>query len=244
MTFDTCQGEERDYIFYSMVAKPTEDKHSSIFPVSMEESIKVGKEFGTREQRLNVGFSRAKETIHFVLSKPVKDYWGEVKTALLHYENTLNTTTHQIGGTDENSPMEPLVQNYFYQTEFYQNNKEQIELVPQFPLGEYLKSLDRNYHHPNYKVDFLLTFGKQKVVIEYDGFNEHFTDLDEVNESNFNSYLKADDVYRQKVLEGYGYKFLRLNKFNLGKEPVKQLDGLLANVVKKKSIRTEQLIAS
>lgn len=244
MTFDTCQGEERDYILYSMVAKPTEDKHSSIFPVSMEESIKAGKEFGTREQRLNVGFSRAKETIHFVLSKPTKDYWGEVKTALLHYENTLNTTTHQIGGTDEKSPMEPLVQNYFYQTEFYQNNKEQIELVPQFPLGEYLKSLDRNYHHPNYKVDFLLTFGKQKVVIEYDGFNEHFTDLDEVNESNFNSYLKADDVYRQKVLEGYGYKFLRLNKFNLGKEPVKQLDGLLANVVKKKSIRTEQLIAS
>lgn len=244
MTFDTCQGEERDYILYSMVAKPSEDKHWTIFPVSMEESIKVGKEFGTREQRLNVGFSRAKETVHFVLSKPINEYWGEVKTALLYYENALNTTTHQIGGTDEKSAMEPLIQNYFYQTEFYQTNKDDIEFVPQFPLGEYLKSLDRNYSHPMYKVDFLLTFGKQKIVIEYDGFNEHFINRDEVNESNHGSYLKADDVYRQKVLEGYGYKFLRLNKFNLGKEPIKQFDGLLANVVKKKNIRKGLLMAS
>lgn len=244
MTFDTCQGEERDYILYSMVAKPGQDKHWTIFPVSMEESTKNGKEFGTREQRLNVGFSRAKETVHFVLSKPVNEYWGEVKTALLHYEYVLNTTTHQIGGTDEKSQMEPVVQNYFYQTEFYEKNKESIQLVPQFPLGEYLKSLDRNYSHPNYKVDFLLTFGKQKIVIEYDGFKEHFIDRDEVNESNYGSYLKAEDVYRQKVLEGYGYKFLRLNKFNLGREPVKQLDGLLATVVKKKNIRLEQLTRS
>jgi len=244
MTFDTCQGEERDYILYSMVAKPDDDKHWTIFPVSMEESAKAGKELGTREQRLNVGFSRAKETIHFVLSKPVADYWGEVKTALLYYENTLNTSTHQIGGTDEKSAMEPLIQNYFYQTEFYEKNKENIELVPQFPLGEYLQSLNKNYSHPKYKVDFLLTFGKQKIVIEYDGFKEHFIDRDEVNESNFTSYLKAEDVYRQKVLEGYGYKFLRLNKFNLGREPVKQLDGLLADIVKKKNIRQGQLIRS
>jgi hypothetical protein len=244
MTFDTCQGEERDYIFYSMVAKPSEDKHWTIFPVSMEESRKTGKDFGTREQRLNVGFSRAKETIHFVLSKPVSEYWGEVKIALLHYENVLNNTTYELGGTDENSAMEPLVQNYFYQTDFYEKNKDSVELVPQFPLGEYLRSLDRNYSHPNYKVDFLLTFGKQRIVIEYDGFNEHFIDRNEVDETNYDSYLKASDVYRQKVLEGYGYKFLRLNKFNLRKEPVKELDGLLANVVKKKSIRRGQLIPS
>ncbi len=244
MTFDTCQGEERDYILYSMVAKPSEDKHWAIFPVSMEESRKEGKEFGTREQRLNVGFSRAKETVHFVLSKPINEYWGEVKTALMHYENALNTSTYELGGTDENSPMEALVQDYFYKTEFYEKNKDSIELVPQFPLGEYLKSLDRNYHHPKYKVDFLLTFGKHKIIIEYDGFNEHFIKRDEVNETNYDSYLKAADVYRQKVLEGYGYKFLRLNKFNLGKEPVKELDGLLANVVKKKNIRRGQLTPS
>jgi very-short-patch-repair endonuclease len=245
MTFDTCQGEERDYILYSMVASPIEDKHWTIFPVSMDESIKIGKEFGTREQRLNVGFSRAKETIHFVLSKPVNEYWGEVKKALLYYENTLKTTTHQIGGTDENSAMEPLVQNYFYQTEFYRKNKESIELVPQFPLGEYLKSLDRNYSHPNYKVDFLLTFGKQKIVIEYDGFEHfHFKSKEGVNKDNFMSYLTEADVYRQKVLEGYGYKFLRLNKFNLGREPIKELDGLLADVVKKKNIQLAQLIPS
>lgn len=241
MTFDTCQGEERDYILYSMVERPDTSTHRFIFPVSMEESRKSGKEFGTREQRLNVGFSRAKETVHFILSKPVEEYWGEVKTALIHYSQVLNETTHVIGGTDDNSPMEPLVQNYFYQTEFYEKNKDKIELVPQFPLGEYLKSLDRNYSHPNYKVDFLLTFGNKKIIIEYDGFKEHFIDRNDVNVSNHESYLKEEDVYRQKVLEGYGYKFLRLNKFNLGKEPVKELDGLLADVVKKKSIHKELL---
>lgn len=244
MTFDTCQGEERDYILYSMVAKPSEDKHWAIFPVSMEESRKEGKEFGTREQRLNVGFSRAKETVHFVLSKPVSEYWGEVKNALMHYDNVLKTTTYELGGTDKNSPMEALVQDYFYKTEFYEKNKDSIELVPQFPLGEYLKSLDRNYSHPKYKVDFLLTFGNQKIIIEYDGFEWHFTDRDEVNETNYESYLKPADEYRRRVLEGYGYKFLRLNKFNLGKEPIKELDGLLADVVKKKIIRQGQLIPS
>lgn len=244
MTFDTCQGEERDYIFYSMVATTNIDKHFGIFPISMAESIKTGKEFGTREQRLNVGFSRAKETVHFVLSKPIEEYWGEVRNALVFYDKILKETTHVIGGTDEKSAMEPLVQNYFYQTKFFEKNKEQVELVPQFPLGEYLARLDRNYTHPKYKVDFLLTFGKQKIVIEYDGFKEHFIDLDDVDASNYESYLKADDVYRQKVLEGYGYKFLRLNKFNLGKDPINQLDGMLADIVKKKTIRQGQLIPS
>ena len=97
---------------------------------------------------------------------------------------------------------------------------------------------------PIVTLDFLLTFGKQKIVIEYDGFNEHFIDRNEVNETNYECYLRASDVYRQKVLEGYGYKFLRLNKFNLGKEPVKELDSLLASVVKKKIIRQGRLTPS
>src|SRR5207245_2834137 len=35
MTFDTCQGEEREIIFYSMVATPTQDLLNYIFPVTL-----------------------------------------------------------------------------------------------------------------------------------------------------------------------------------------------------------------
>ena len=45
--------------------------------------------------------------------------------------------------------------------------------------------------------------------------------------------MSDKDVYRQKVLEGYGYKFLRINKFNIGKDPIETLDNRLQNLVKK-----------
>ena len=62
------------------------------------------------------------------------------------------------------------------------------------------------------------------IIIEYDGFKEHFIELEEVDASNYGLYMKSDDVERQKVLESYGYRFLRLNRFNLGKDPVRTLD--------------------
>ena len=243
MTFDTCQGEERDYIFYSMVATADDDKHRYVFPQTLLE--KTGDEDSSvRRQRLNVGFSRSKETIHFILSKPIEDYWGSIKEALLFYRNRLeNSVRIQVGGTDIRSGMEEKVQHYFYETEFYKNNSEDVELLPQFPLGEYLKSLNRNYTHPQYKVDFLLVYKGQKVVIEYDGFKEHFVDAEGINKHNYMSYLKEDDVYRQKVLEGYGYRFIRLNKFNLGKNPIVNFNDLLVNSVKKKT-SNRQLLTS
>lgn len=233
MTFDTCQGEERDYIFYSMVATREKDRLTWIF---LKDFASINDEVdGTiKSQRLNVGFSRAKECIHFVLSKPVEEYSGELKNALIHYQNELEEGKKKIiGGTDENSGMEYKIQHYFYETKFYKENKEEIEFIPQFDLGKYLRQLDKTYRHPDYKVDFLLIFGDQKVIIEYDGFKEHFTNQEEVNEVNYTYYMKDDDIYRQKVLEGYGYKFLRINRFNIGNDPIETLNDRLQNLVKK-----------
>jgi len=233
MTFDTCQGEERDYIFYSMVATREKDRLNWIFPKNLEDSIERE---SIKAQRMNVGFSRAKETIHFVLSKPIEEYQNEIEKALIHYKNELeNGKKLHIGGTDKKSPIEEEIQKYFYQTLFYKNNKEKIEFIPQFPIGEYLKQINKDYNHPLYKIDFLLIYDNQKIVIEYDGFKEHFADSEDVNESNYKYYLKDDDIYRQKILEGYGYKFLRINKFNIGKDQVKTLNERLENIVKKKS---------
>jgi very-short-patch-repair endonuclease len=58
-------------------------------------------------------------------------------------------------------------------------------------------------------------------------------DRKEVDEFNYKYYMKDCDVYRQKILEGYGYKFLRINRFNIGVDPVKTLDNRLQNLVKK-----------
>lgn len=54
MTFDSCQGEERDIIYYSMVEKPGEDNLNYIFPVKLDQAAEEEK--GTlKAQRLNVG---------------------------------------------------------------------------------------------------------------------------------------------------------------------------------------------
>jgi len=238
MTFDTCQGEERDIIFYSMVATEEDDHLWGVFikdlnDVDIEEDGKI------KAQRLNVGLSRAKETMNFILSKPIDKYNGSIGEALRHYYFILNEAKKErsVSEADEKSKMEPEVMNWFYQTDFWKKNKDNIEFIPQFELGKYLKQLDKTYNHPNYKVDFLLvykdeTHQEHKVIIEYDGFREHFKDVDEVNEFNYQDYYTDGDVYRQKVLESYGYKFLRINKFNIGNDPISILNERIGNLIK------------
>jgi len=238
MTFDTCQGEERDIIFYSMVATEEDDHLWGVFikdlnAVDIEEDGKI------KAQRLNVGLSRAKETMHFVLSKPIDKYNGSIGEAIRHYHYILEEAKKErsVSEADEKSKMEPEVMNWFYQTDFWKKHKDDIEFIPQFELGKYLKQLDKTYNHPNYKVDFLLvykdeTHREHKIIIEYDGFREHFKDIDEINEFNYQDYYTDSDVYRQKVLESYGYKFLRINKFNIGNDPISTLNNRIGALVK------------
>lgn len=228
MTFDTCQGEERDIIFYSMVANPAADSLWGVFAKDFG-SLDLEEEGKIRAQRLNVGFSRAKECMHFVVSKPLEDFTGEIGKALRHYNNIIETAKKEksVNEVDSNSQMEPQVLTWFYQTDFWLTNNQYIEFLPQFELGKYLKQLDNSYNHPSYCVDFLMMYRKEKeikIIIEYDGFKEHFQDLMKVSASNYNDYYKEEDIYRQKVLESYGYKFLRINKFNVGDNPVLTLN--------------------
>jgi hypothetical protein len=236
MTFDTCQGEERDLIIYSMVATSAHDSLNYIFPVTME-GAKDRIEDALKVQRLNVGFSRAKEGILFVLSKPVEDFRGAIGTALMHYQTVLNTRAlPSPEETDQSSPMERKVLDWISKTQFYQALHDRIEVMAQFPIGEYLKQLDPFYQHPAYRCDFLLKLHDHKsplnVVIEYDGFAEHFTDLDQVHSGNWERYYKPEDIERQMVIESYGYRFLRLNRFNLGKDPITSLSSRLYELAK------------
>ena len=247
MTFDTCQGEEMDIIFYSMVATEADDKLNYIFITDLN-SVELDDDEGKiKAQRLNVGLSRAKECMHFVLSKPIDQYTGTVKEFLQHYQNALMEAQREPDSTsvDKKSEMEPLVLEWLKQTKFWEENKSNAEIHPQFELGKYLKQLDKSYNHPNYRVDFLLVYMDEeghdhKIIIEYDGFMEHFgASAHIVNESNYEDYYSPEDVYRQHVLEGYGYRFIRINKFNLGDDPIATLDSRIQEIVKKNFTNTK-----
>ena len=231
-TFDTCQGEERDVIFYSLVANRQADSLTYIFPRELqvsEDEIDGSLKF----QRLNVGFSRGKEKLVFVHSKPVDEFNGSIKRVLQHYQSVLSSAKAMPtkADVDPSSPMEAEVLEWLKATSFVTRHTGDIEIIPQFELGAYLKALNPTYSHPAYKVDFLIRLktdeGVHQVIVEYDGFEFHFDDRSNVDSSNWQSYLTAGDVERECVLESYGYKMLRINRFNVGSDPVETLDSRL-----------------
>ena len=234
MTFDSCQGEERNIIFYSMVATKESDTLNYIFPVSLDDPQEQV-EHKLKIQRLNVGFSRAQEMVYFVLSKPLDEFKGSIGQALRHYHLVLHASKASHADTDPLSPMENKVLDWIYASEFYQLYEEELEVLPQFPIGDYLKQLDPTYKHPSYKVDFLLTYMHEKgivhIVVEYDGFEYHFKQDAEIDSGNHERYLTDSDIERQLTLESYGYKFIRINRFNLGKNPVSTLSDRLFKLV-------------
>jgi very-short-patch-repair endonuclease len=240
MTFDTCQGEERDLIFYSMVADSDSDKLWGVFIKDLQ-SVNLEEDGKIKAQRLNVGFSRAKEGVHFVLSKSLDSYNGAVGEALRHFWNVLTEAKkeHTSKEVDPRSEREAAVLEAFYQTRFWIEEKDRIEFTPQFELGRYLKQIDPNYLDPEYRVDFLLLYHpeantEKKIIIEYDGFKEHFGEGTGIDASNYSDYYSEEDVYRQKVLESYGYKFLRINRFNFGENPIATIDARLRRLVGEK----------
>lgn len=227
-TFDSCQGEERDIIYYSFVADENQDKLWSIFPVSLNEQSEEELDRNKKMQRLNVGFSRGKEKLVFIHSKPIDAMKSSLKEVLQHYKQRIANAKAQPSyeQLDKNSPAERRLLDWLKATPVVAQH--QPEIIPQFGIGDYLKSLDPSYRHPSYRVDFLLRFvinNKQRdIILEYDGFEFHFETSEEIDAGNWRHYLTEGDVERERVLESYGYKTLRVNKFNVGADPVTTLD--------------------
>jgi very-short-patch-repair endonuclease len=225
-TFDSCQGEERDIIYYSFVASPEKDHLKHILPKSIDRKNEEELDKDKKLKRINVAFSRGKEKLIFVHSKPISDFSGG-REILNHYKTEIANAhilpTH--ADVDQNSEAEKRVLDWLIQSPMYMEYKP--EIVPQFELGKYLKSLDQKYSHPMYRVDFLLRFtinNKQiDIVVEYDGFEYHFNNREEVDAGNWKTYLTDKDIEREHILESYGYKVIRLNKFNIGKDPIKTI---------------------
>jgi hypothetical protein len=240
MTFDTCQGEERDVVYYSMVERAGENKLRYIFPASIADNDEEDGDL--RRQRLNVGLSRAKESVRFVISKPVSDFVGEIGNALRVFERQLAkpdfAVLHSL--TDSRSPKETEILQAISQTSFYRENEERFEIQPQFPIGELIRQLDPFADVPKYVSDFLLIYRdedgrSQRVIVEYDGIESHFTEPELVTKDTYDQLRCEGDVERMRTIESYGYPIISLNKFVLGRQPVAVIDGLLRHVFQKKN---------
>ena len=237
MTFDSCQGEERETIYYSTVATSSKDKLNTIFPSSPCRDKDLDEDTDRRCQRLNVGFSRVQECMHFVLSKEPNDFNNEIGNAIRHFHNLVEKEKELPSESelDPNSPMEKNTLQWIKQSNFYISNPEFIQVKAQFKLGEYLRQLNPLYSHPKYKVDFLLIYNdgkkKKQIIIEYDGLEYHFNNLEEINEFNFEQYYTQEHYEREKTLESYGYEFIRLNRFNTADDPVKYLDQKFSEIL-------------
>ena len=223
------QGEERDLVYYSFVqddAFPNAEL-STIYPVpggvaDTPRSIKM--------QQLNVGFSRAKDIMIFVHSMPLEKYSKtRLGDALQHYKKLFEETYAREKDmvVDESvfeSPMEKEMYMLVTNTEFFKKNKDNIRLIPQFKIGKYIKAEYQKYI-PAYRADLLLSLtiaGKEHpLIMEYDGVEYHFKNPRDVDKYSFSQEYLDYDVARQLELQGYGYKFLRINKFIL--EPRKDI---------------------
>ena len=216
------QGEERDIIYYSFV----EDKKlknanlASIYPVleGTADSIR-----SLKMQRLNVGFSRAKDTMIFVMSQPISQFSNtRLGDALKHYSSTLELNKKNDFFIENEavfeSPMEKKLYALLLDTSFVQERREHIKIIPQFDIGKYIAA-EYNACIPKYRADFLLTYAKggkeETLILEYDGLEYHFQNPRDVNNLNFSQSYLDYDTQRQMELESYGYRFLRINKFNL-----------------------------
>ena len=138
------QGEERDLVYYSFV----EDKKygnadlRSIYPVidGTADTIR-----SLKMQRLNVGFSRAKDTMVFVHSMPLNDYsHTRLGDALKHYKKLLDENSKNDFFVEDiavfGSLAEENLYNLLINTDFVKSNREHIKIVPQFKIGEYIRA--------------------------------------------------------------------------------------------------------
>ncbi|MEI7636571.1 MAG: AAA family ATPase [Syntrophus sp. (in: bacteria)] len=230
------QGEERDIIYYTFVEgkKNSEGGLKSIYPIpgGTADSIK-----SLKMQRLNVGFSRARDTMVFVHSMPLEGYLDtRLGDALKFYSNLLEDTKRSdhfiVDEKTFDSPKEKEVYQLLLQTDFFQKNRERMRIIPQFDIGRYIAQEYKKYI-PKYRVDFLVTLtdgGRERsLILEYDGLEYHTKDPSAVRSlEDFREEYLEYDVRRQLELESFGYRFLRINKFSLapGKKEQTRLDVL------------------
>jgi len=240
------QGEERDLVYYSLVedSKYGNADLRNIYPVINGAADNIR---SLKMQRLNVGFSRAKDTMIFVHSMPINEY-GKTRLgdAIRHYDKALDENKKSDFFIEDTtifeSPAEKDLYGLLISTNFVKTHREYVKIIPQFKIGEYIRA-EYTRQIPKYRVDFLLTFSKggkeRTLILEYDGVEYHTKNPDIVTKHNFPQEYLDYDISRQIELESYGYRFLRLNKFNLRSEQAGETKTDVLDKLLKQTFATE-----
>ena len=242
MTFDSCQGEERQLIFYSMVATEGNDALSYIFPAALEINDSEAEE-KLKVQRLNVGFSRAQECVWIVHSMPLGMFKGSISKTLNYYSGALNSKLTPSENKEQPSLIESKILNWLNETDVVKSNIENFEIIPKFLISDYLRQLDPTYEHPKYKSNLLIIYKSVnsliQIIIEYDGWENYFIKGSNEYIGNHHKYMKDLDIERQLILESYGYRFIRINRFTLGRYPILSLNEKLKNIIATANMKQE-----
>ena len=68
---------------------------------------------------------------------------------------------------DDASPMERRCSIGLVRFPLIRDLDGDCEIIAQFELGKYLKQLDPTYHHPDYRVDFLIRISEAESSINW-----------------------------------------------------------------------------
>lgn len=227
VTFDSKRHHASDYTYYSLVASDSFNEIAQKLPSAIGFDAFAG---DTRSHRLLNGFSGNRQTVHIVHSKPPESYGGALAETLKYYNNKVRGSVSVKGGgaTDVLLAAETNIDRAVEKTNFVKKYEDRLSFMTKYPFANYIKPLSPDYQKPLYKMYFLVEVDSRPIVIEFDDFKERFLQ----NSKEDAAYLSPQDIYGYKLLEGYGYRFLRLNKFNIGSDPVRTLDTYLNDLVK------------
>jgi len=241
------QGIERDLVYYSFVEdnKFPETSLTNIYPVIGGNADTIR---SLKMQRLNVGFSRAKDTMVFIHSMPLEKYANtRLGDSLKHYKKLFDINLKNDYFIEDESILESEAEKKLYtlllQTEFIKSHRDNIRIIPQFQIGDYIRT-EFKKQIPKYRVDFLVTYSKggkeQTLILEYDGVEFHTKNPEIVTKHNFSQEFLDYDIARQLELETYGYRFLRINKFSLVPEQKGEQEKDVLNRLIEKSFIIEE----
>ena len=205
---ETIQGDERDVIIISTT-------YGAGIDGRFKESFVINREEGYR--LLNVLVTRAKKQLFLVTSIP-ENRFAEYKARLdekqennriaifyaylayvkAHASGDMVTVDAILKAVRENSKEQPrrdLGQTQEGLTESPFEEEVYEELLTILPK----EKIKIQHKVGGYRLDFMLMLGDKKIALECDGKAYHSS------EEAF-----AEDMHRQKILEGYGYKFYRI----------------------------------
>ena len=137
----------------------------------------------------------------------------------------------------------------FFKSKKFNYLKKKIILIGSYDLSiNQMKKL--NY---NFKFNIINKIDESKKnKINIINVDYHFKKESLIDEFNFEDHYTEEHMERQRALEAYGYKFIRLNRFNCSDDPITFLSKALfdacknddTNTIRQRIIKTAKSIAS